>query len=39
MPSVENFEVEDCDLPQIQDGQILVKTLYLSVDPYMVSIL
>ncbi|XP_038075900.1 prostaglandin reductase 2-like [Patiria miniata] len=35
-PQVENFRTEDCDYPtEIKDGHILVKTLYLSVDPYM----
>lgn len=34
-PTVDNFEVEDCPVPEIGDGAILVKTLCLSVDPYM----
>lgn len=36
-PSVDNFHFEECDFPELLDGQILVKTLFLSVDPYMVS--
>ena len=28
-----NFQLEEKDLPALQDGQILVKTLYLSNDP------
>ena len=30
-----DFEVVETDLPQAGDGQILVKNLYLSLDPYM----
>ncbi|XP_038055763.1 prostaglandin reductase 2-like [Patiria miniata] len=35
IPSVENFRMEDCPMPELEDGQILVKLLCLSVDPYM----
>ena len=35
MPTLENFRFEEEDLPDIQDGDVLVRTLYLSVDPYM----
>lgn len=35
VPSEENFRVEDEDVPGLQDGEVLLKTLYLSVDPYM----
>ena len=34
-PSVENFRIEDTPIPTIGDGQILLKTKYLSLDPYM----
>ncbi|RMB08637.1 NADP-dependent oxidoreductase [Eilatimonas milleporae] len=31
----DNFERTDADIPAPAEGQILLKTLYLSVDPYM----
>lgn len=32
-----NFGVEETTLaPDLEDGEVLVRTLYLSVDPYMV---
>lgn len=34
--SVQCFQFKECPMPTIEDGQILVKTLCLSVDPYMV---
>ncbi|MGB0954719.1 MAG: NADP-dependent oxidoreductase [Panacagrimonas sp.] len=34
-PSVENFRVERAPLRELQDGEVLIKTLYLSLDPYM----
>uniref|UniRef100_A0A6I8NI31 15-oxoprostaglandin 13-reductase n=1 Tax=Ornithorhynchus anatinus TaxID=9258 RepID=A0A6I8NI31_ORNAN len=35
-PAAENFRVEEATLPdQISEGQVRVRTLYLSVDPYM----
>ncbi|XP_070450000.1 prostaglandin reductase 2 isoform X3 [Equus przewalskii] len=35
-PVAENFRVEEVNLPDnINEGQVLVRTLYLSVDPYM----
>jgi NADPH-dependent curcumin reductase CurA len=35
MPTAENFELKDLDLPPLGDGMIRVKNLWLSVDPYM----
>jgi len=35
MPSEEQFRTETVSLPQLQDGEVLVKALYFSVDPYM----
>ncbi|MBL0387577.1 NADP-dependent oxidoreductase [Tumebacillus sp. ITR2] len=35
MPADENFELREVTLPDLEDGQVLVRTLYLSVDPYM----
>ena len=34
-PSDENFKLVESDIPTIEEGQLLVRTLYLSVDPYM----
>ncbi|HUE39199.1 MAG TPA: NADP-dependent oxidoreductase [Candidatus Binatia bacterium] len=33
MPGPENFELREDAVPQIADGQFLVRTLYLSCDP------
>jgi NADPH-dependent curcumin reductase CurA len=35
MPDESNFEMIEETVPAIQEGQVLIKTLYLSVDPYM----
>ncbi|KEO82399.1 NADP-dependent oxidoreductase [Tumebacillus flagellatus] len=35
MPADENFELREAAVPELEDGQVLVRTLYLSVDPYM----
>lgn len=35
MPTEENFEFKEEELPELQEGQLLLKTLYASVDPYM----
>ena len=35
MPSVENWVMEDHPIPEARDGELLVKTFWLSVDPYM----
>lgn len=34
-PSAENFDIALTDIPVPNDGEILCKTLYLSLDPYM----
>jgi NADPH-dependent curcumin reductase CurA len=34
-PSEDNFEVVRSDVPKAGDGQVLRKTIYLSVDPFM----
>ncbi|XP_046935750.1 prostaglandin reductase 2 isoform X1 [Lynx rufus] len=35
-PVAENFRIEEVNLPDnINEGQVQVRTLYLSVDPYM----
>lgn len=35
MPLLENFATVDAEVPQPAEGEILVRTRYLSVDPYM----
>src|SRR4051812_43214596 len=35
MPTSDNFELKAIDLPPVGDGQIRVRNLWLSVDPYM----
>ena len=35
MPTKENFELKELDLPPLGDGQARVRNLWLSVDPYM----
>lgn len=32
-PVPENFRLERVALPELADGQVLLKTLYLSLDP------
>ncbi len=34
-PVPENFRLAESPLPELQDGQVLVRNLYISVDPYM----
>jgi len=34
-PRVEDFEVEDLPVPEPGPGQVLLRTIYLSLDPYM----
>jgi NADPH-dependent curcumin reductase CurA len=35
MPSPDNFELKELDLASLADGQVRVRNLWLSVDPYM----
>lgn len=35
VPTAENFRLEQVPLPAVADGQLLLKNLYLSLDPYM----
>ena len=35
VPTLDNFEIADAEMPQPGEGEVLVRTLYLSVDPYM----
>ena len=34
-PTADNFRLVEVALPELQDGQVLVKHHYLSLDPYM----
>ncbi|HSE21948.1 MAG TPA: NADP-dependent oxidoreductase [Pyrinomonadaceae bacterium] len=34
-PADANFRLVDADMPRPQDADVLIRTLYLSVDPYM----
>ncbi|MDQ0029312.1 NADP-dependent oxidoreductase [Arthrobacter bambusae] len=34
-PVQENFRLAESDLPELQDGQVLVRNEFMSVDPYM----
>ena len=35
MPTLDNFNIADADLTQLNDGEVSVRTLYISVDPYL----
>jgi NADPH-dependent curcumin reductase CurA len=35
MPTLDNFRFVDAEMPQPKDGEVLVRTLYISVDPYL----
>ena len=35
MPGAANFDAADAPMPALQDGDVLRRTLYLSLDPYM----
>lgn len=34
-PTTENFRLEEKTLPEAKDNQLVLRTLYLSLDPYM----
>ncbi|PTU32908.1 NADP-dependent oxidoreductase [Stenotrophobium rhamnosiphilum] len=34
-PTAADFRLEEVPLPELADGQVLLRTLYLSIDPYM----
>jgi leukotriene B4 12-hydroxydehydrogenase/15-oxo-prostaglandin 13-reductase len=34
-PKESDFKMVDAPIPELKDGQVLVRALYLSVDPYM----
>ncbi|HEX3280587.1 MAG TPA: NADP-dependent oxidoreductase [Pyrinomonadaceae bacterium] len=35
LPAPQNFQIADSEVPQLSDGEVLVRTLYISVDPYL----
>ncbi len=35
VPTADNFTLTQVELPPLQDGQVLVRNRYMSVDPYM----
>ena len=35
LPSLENFEIVEAKIPQPEEGEILLKSKYVSVDPYL----
>ncbi|MCB1670954.1 MAG: NADP-dependent oxidoreductase [Gammaproteobacteria bacterium] len=35
LPEADHFRLVETELPALQDGQVLVNNLYMSVDPYM----
>jgi NADPH-dependent curcumin reductase len=34
-PHLDNFELREIPIPEPSDGEVLMRTLYLSLDPYM----
>lgn len=34
-PIAEDFRIESASVPKVEDGHVLLRTLYLSLDPYM----
>ena len=34
-PKQSDFRIEEVELPELKEGEILLKTIYLSLDPYM----
>ncbi|MBN35656.1 MAG: NADP-dependent oxidoreductase [Rhodospirillaceae bacterium] len=35
LPKPENFQISDVELPRVADGEVLIRTIYLTLDPYM----
>lgn len=35
LPTAENFEFVDTETPELNDNEVLLKSLYISVDPYL----
>ncbi|MBT7583492.1 MAG: NADP-dependent oxidoreductase, partial [Kordiimonadaceae bacterium] len=34
-PTTENFDLIETAIPSVGEGQVLLRTVYLSLDPYM----
>ena len=34
-PTADNFRIEECDVPVAENNQVLLRTRFLSLDPYM----
>ena len=34
-PTLDDFRLEEAPIPELNDGEILLQTVYLSLDPYM----
>lgn len=34
-PSLDNFRIEEIELPELQENEVVVEGMYYSVDPYM----
>jgi NADPH-dependent curcumin reductase len=39
MPTLANFRIEESAVPALNEGQVLVRTLFLSLDPYMRNVM
>jgi len=35
VPTDENFQLDETEVPSIADGEVLLRSLYISVDPYL----
>lgn len=35
IPVMDDFRIKETEIPEAKNGEVLVKTLYVSVDPYM----
>jgi NADPH-dependent curcumin reductase CurA len=35
LPTLQDFRIETQPVPELEDGQVLLRTLFLSLDPYM----
>ena len=34
-PTLDNFAIKSLQMPELQQGEVLLRTIYLSLDPYM----
>ena len=35
LPTADNFHFVDTEVPSLQDGEVLLRTMFISVDPYL----